>query len=244
MFLLKKLLTAWLLPPAGLVLLSLLGLALIWRRRVRWGVALILLGQGGLLVLSLPAVALALLRSLETCPVPPSRALSQVQAVVVLGGGSRYAAPEYGAADTVSAATLERLRYGAKLAREHRLPLLVTGGSVYGGRAEAISMQAVLHEEWSLPVRWVEDRARDTRENARFSASLLQAAGITRIALVSQAWHLPRAVPLFEAAGLTVVPAPTAFSGPLPSLEAWLPSAEALRVSRQALHEWLGRYLA
>lgn len=244
MFLLKKLLTAWLFPPAGLVLLSLLGLVLLIRRRIRLGVTCMLLGQGALLLLSLPVIASALIRSLEVYPAAAPAELATVQAVVILGGGTRYGAPEYGGEDTVTAATLERLRYGAKLAREYRLPLLVTGGAVYGGRPEAVSMQTVLTGEWGLPVRWVEDQARDTRENARLSARMLKAAGITRVALVSQAWHLPRAVPLFVAEGLTVVPAPTAFTESQPLLEAWLPSAEALRVSRQALHEWVGRFLA
>ncbi|GAB2180138.1 YdcF family protein [Denitratisoma sp. agr-D3] len=244
MFLLKKLLTAWLFPPVGLALPTLAGAALLATRRRRLGIACILFGQGLLIALSLPVVATALIRSVERYPALDGTRLAQAQAIVVLGGGSHYAAPEYGGEDTVSAVSLQRVRYGAKLARDSGLPLLVTGGAVSGGRAEARSMAALLLQEFKLPVRWVEDLARDTRENARFSARQLKAAGVSRIVLVSHAYHLARAVPLFEAEGLAVVAAPTMFAVSPVGIEAWLPSTGALQDSYVALHEWAGRLLA
>jgi len=244
MFLLKKLLTAWVFPPMGLVLLTLAGVGLLLLRRRRLGIACIVFGQGLLAALSLPVVAAALMHGVERYPAVDAAALGQGQAIVVLGGGSHLAAPEYGGEDTVSAASLQRVRYGARLARQSGLPLLVSGGAVYGGRAEALSMQAVLRDEFRLPVRWVDDRSRDTRENAQYAARLLKEAGLTRIVLVSHAYHLARAVPLFEAQGLTVTAAPTMFEAQRQGLDAWLPSLDALRSSRLALHEWVGRYLA
>jgi uncharacterized SAM-binding protein YcdF (DUF218 family) len=140
----------------------------------------------------------------------------------------------------VSAATLERLRYGARLARESNLPLLVTGGAPFGGRAEAASMRESLERDFGVKVRWVEASSRDTAENAGLSAPMLKAAGVTRIALVSHGWHLPRAIPLFEKQGLEVTPAPTAFSTGSPSpIENLLPGA--MNRSRQALNEYLGQ---
>ena len=163
----------------------------------------------------------------------------QVQAIVILGGGSYFAAPEYGG-DTVSHYTLERLRYGARLGRESSLPVLVTGGAPFGGRAEAESMREALERDFGIKVRWVETASRDTAENARLSAPLLKAAGVTRIALVSHGWHLPRAIELFEKQGIEVTPAPTAFSTGSPSLlEDLLPGG--LVTSRLALREYLGR---
>lgn len=242
MFLLKKILAALILPPAGPILLALFGLWLLRAKSRRWqhgGAALATLSLFGLLVLSLPVVGNALMAPLEPHPPIAPEQLRRVQAIVILGGGSYFAAPEYGG-DTVSHYTLERLRYGARLGRESSLPVLVTGGAPFGGRAEAESMREALERDFGIKVRWVESAARDTAENARLSAPLLKAAGVTRIALVSHGWHLPRAIELFEKQGIEVTPAPTAFSTGSPSLlEDLLPGG--LVTSRLALREYLGR---
>lgn len=242
MFLLKKILAALILPPAGPILLALFGLWLLRAKSPRWqhgGAALATLSLLGLLVLSLPVVGNALMAPLEPHPPIAPEQLRRVQAIVILGGGSYFAAPEYGG-DTVSHYTLERLRYGARLGRESSLPVLVTGGAPFGGRAEAESMREALERDFGIKVRWVETASRDTAENARLSAPLLKAAGVTRIALVSHGWHLPRAIELFEKQGIEVTPAPTAFSTGSPSLlEDLLPGG--LVTSRLALREYLGR---
>lgn len=243
MFLLKKLLAALILPPTGPLLLAFLGVWLSARPNRLWrhaGFTLSTFSLLSLFALSLPVVGNSLMAGLESAP-PISRIeLARAQAIVILGGGSYFGAPEY-AGDTVNGATLERLRYGARLASESRLPLLVTGGAPWGGRPEAESMKAVLEGEFGIPVRWVENKSADTAENARLSAPLLKAEGITRIALLSHGWHLPRAIPLFEREGLTVIAAPTVFSIGSPSLlENLLPGA-GLNRSRQAIHEYLGR---
>lgn len=83
----------------------------------------------------------------------------------------------------------------------------------------------------------VEAHSLDTQDNARLSARLLQADGITRIVLVSHAWHLRRAMPLFTQQGLEVIAAPTGFSSTAP--QAWamsLPNAKAFSESCYALH--------
>ncbi|MFP5415138.1 MAG: YdcF family protein, partial [Gammaproteobacteria bacterium] len=77
--------------------------------------------------------------------------------------------------------------------------------------------------------------------NAALSAPLLQRDGVRRIALVRHAWHLRRAVPLFEAQGLVVVPAGIRFSSiRLDSVFDLVPTPNGLRDSTYALHEWLG----
>lgn len=243
MFLLKKLLTALILPPTGPLLLAFFGLWLAGRQSRRWrhaGFALASLSLLALFVLSLPLVGARLLAALEAAA-PISRSqLAKAQAIVVLGGGTYSGAPEYGG-DTVGDATLARVRYGAWLARESRLPVLVSGGAPFGGRAEADSMKAVLENEFGVAVRWTENASRDTAENAQLSTPMLRAAGITRIALISHAWHLPRAIPLFEREGFTVIAAPTAFSGGAPPRVASLLPGEGLGRSRLALHEYLGQ---
>lgn len=245
MFLLKKILTGLLLPPASLLLLILCGLLLARSagpRRRRIGFCLAWLGGLSLLVLSLAGVGNALVFSLQTHPPLGAQGLQRAQAIVVLGAGVYRNAPEYGG-DTVSRYALERVRYAARLARQSGLPLLLTGGSVFGGDPEAALMRDCLEKEFGVPVRWVETRSRDTGENAALSAALLQAEGIQRIALVSHAWHMRRALPLFENQGLEVIAAPTIFHHRTDwsAFESWLPTAGEM--TRIAAHEWLGHWV-
>lgn len=241
MFFLKKFLTALILPPTSLLLLALLGLWMMRAKNRRWrdgGFLLAFLSVVSLLLMNTPLVSDALVTPLE--PYPPITAvqLQHVQAIVILGGGTYYTAPEYGG-DTVGRGTLERIRYGAHLARQTRLPLLVTGGAPHGGRPEAELMAEALETEFGVKVSWVEGASRDTAENAALSAPLLRAEGVKRIALLSHGLHLPRAIPLFEKEGFEVVPAPTGFSTRPPSLLAnLLPGG--LGRSSAALHEYLG----
>ena len=235
----KKILSALVLPPIGLVLLALWGVLLV-RRHPRTGNAIAVFGLASLALLALPPVGDALMQSLEQYPTVSAQALSRVQAIVILSGDGYYAAPEYGA-DTVGRWTLERVRYGVQLQRTTDLPILTSGGAPFGGKPGAIAMKEVIEREYHGHVKWAETASRDTAENAAYSAAILKKAGISRIALVTQAWHLPRAVALFEHQGLEVIPAPTGFTTSDPSLffQA-LPSASALLDSSLALHEWLG----
>lgn len=239
-WLITSILANALLPPFSLVLLILAGLILL-RRFPHFARTLIFFTAAALYGLSTPWVSGLLLKSLEI-----SRPIERVtpleaDAIVVLGGGRRTDALEYGS-DTVNSLTLERLRYAAYLQRFSRLPLMVTGGMPGGGsQPEGRLMHDILVREFKVPVKWVEDGALTTWDNARLSAPRLRQAGVERIVLVSHAWHLRRAVPQFEGHGLDVIPAGTQFSDTrIDSYLSLLPSALGLRDSYFALHEWLG----
>lgn len=240
MFLLKKIATGIVLPPLSLILLALAGLWLSRRHR-KTGYSIAVLSLLTLIALSIPQVSNTLMRSLEQhAPISPE-SLSRAQAIVVLSGGSYRNAPEYDQ-DTVGIVSLERARYGVHLQRQTGLPILVTGGAPFGGRPEAELMAASIREEFGGWVRWVENASRDTAENAMLSARLLQKDGISRIALISNVWHLPRALAHFEQAGLEVLPAPIRFSVVQElSLSDFVPHAGALARSSRAIQEWLGR---
>jgi uncharacterized SAM-binding protein YcdF (DUF218 family) len=239
-WLFKTLLGTLLLPPANG--LALLGVAGLFRRR-RWAFGLAVLATALLVLQSLPLVADSLLRSLENRAGPVLEDPAGAQAVVVLGSGLLLEAAEYGG-DTANERTLLRTRYGAAVARRFALPVLVSGGRpINATRSEAEVMAGILANEFGVPVRWQENRSQDTADNAAMSAEILKAAGIRRIVLVTQAFHMPRAAALFRAAGLEVIPAPTYFMGGVGGAPIWLdflPRASALQRSYYALHEWLG----
>ena len=144
--------------------------------------------------------------------------------------------------------TLERVRYGARVARLTGLPVLVTGGIVFGGEPEATLMRAALEREFGVPVRWVEARSRNTHENAVRSAEILGAEHIGRIVLVAHSFDMPRARAEFAAVGIEAIPAPTLIpSGRIDNVLDVLPSLGALQSSYFALYEILAnaaRWLA
>jgi uncharacterized SAM-binding protein YcdF (DUF218 family) len=214
---------------------------LLRRRLPRLGTGLAVAAALLLVLASLPVTARALLAPLEhPRPLDPA-ALAQARAVVILAGGIRPDAPEYGGS-TVSPSTLERLRYGARLHHRTGLPVVVSGGlGVEDGPSEAWHMRRALRE-FGVDQVSLEQQSSNTAENARFTARLLGAG--RPVILVTHAAHMSRAVEQFEAAGLRVIPAPTGFTSghPGPALLDWLPSAGAMALTTRALHEWVGRF--
>lgn len=239
LFMLKKIISALILPPTSMILLAFVGL---WfsGRYPRPGKTLIALALTTLIIFSLPITSKALISSLEANPPITSTQLQEIQAIVILGAGKNNTAPEYGGIDTVSQSTLERIRYGAHLQRLTGKPIIVTGGAPFGGRSEADTMAESLKQDFNAKTIWIENQSNDTAENAANSARLLKQHGISKIALVSQAWHIPRAVPLFEYQGLKVYPAPTGFAHEdIEPLAQLLPRASALDKSSMAIREWI-----
>jgi uncharacterized SAM-binding protein YcdF (DUF218 family) len=238
-----KALVKWLvLPPAGPLLLALAGLALL-RRRPRPAYALIAIGVLSLALLSIPAIGGLLVRSLDRSPPLDVARVSGAQAIVILGGGTRRYAPEYGGA-TLGAITLERVRYGARIARATSLPVLVSGGAVRGAPPEALLMRNVLADEFGVPERWTETRSRNTHENAVQSARLLQSAGVQRVILVGHSFDFPRTRAEFAAAGIDTIAAPIGIPPAVPTAVGdYLPSVAGLRLSYYALYEILANVL-
>ncbi|AKH21331.1 YdcF family protein [Sedimenticola thiotaurini] len=233
-----------LLPPGILVLLGLLGLILAGRLI---GKLLLFTTLAALYLLSTPYISGQLMANLETISALTRDQIrsTDAQAIVVLGAGRREAAPEYGGQDTANSLLLERLRYAAWLSRNTGLPLITSGGSLHSsGPSEATIGRAVLEGEFGVKVMLTEDRSHTTREQALILKPLLEQHNIHKILLVTHAWHMLRALDVFEAAGIRVQPAPTAFAhGPSEraSYYDWLPTERAFRDSYFALHEQLGR---
>jgi uncharacterized SAM-binding protein YcdF (DUF218 family) len=239
----RRLIAELVLPPAGPLILAIVGLV-IARWRPRLGRAIAALGVGALFVLTLPIVAHGLAIAAGEAPALDPAAAKAAQAIVIQGGGLRRLAPEYGG-DTLGRLTIERVRYGAKLARETGLPILVTGGRATPEmRTEAEVMAEALATEYGLATRWREAESRNTRENARASAPLLRADGVERVLLVAHGFDMRRSRAEFEAAGLVVIPAPThaAHADDEPfTFHDFLPSLWALQASYYALYEALAR---
>lgn len=236
MTLLVNLLIEILLPC---LLLGIVGYFLLNRKLV---LAKRLLGGmlSALIVLSMPVVSQNLMVWLEQLPLSESSAAAP-QAIVILGAGVTVA-EEYGGY-TCDDICLQRVRYGAGIARRSKLPVLVTGGnSSDPHHSEAWHMRKVMTEEFGQPARWIEEESSNTLENAKHSAILLKDNNINMILLITTASHMMRAKTAFEMAGIKVVPAPTSFTKPR-AFSSWLsyvPTADSLVYLRKLLHELIG----
>ena len=237
-----NLLAAFLLPPLSLVMLGGLGWWLSKRFRLT-GNAIIMTSIALLLALSTGAGSRLLIAPLENRSLPvPNPKMVDAKAIVILGGGRSFAAPEDGNRDQPGSQTLARLRHGARLHRLTGLPVLVSGVAPdRGGESEAAVMARALREDFQIPVRWIEDTSENTAQNAAHAATMLREAGIDRVLLVTDAIHMSRAMQVFSRTGLSLVRAPTDFvSRKTLSVEDFIPNPRFLRHSHYALHEWIG----
>src|SRR5665213_3098743 len=220
------------LPPMGLLVLAVVGAALLASRHRRSGWACLITGLSLLWLLSMPIVATELTRLTEAYPAFDPAEPTGAQAIVILGGpDSRSFAPEYGGQPAVGLELLERLNYGAWLARTTHLPILVS--SAY---SNAGAMAVSLTRDFQVPARWVEWKSLDTFENARNSAVILRANHVNSILLVTSSTHMLRATQEFLATGLKVTPAPVHVVGPHSESEV-LPTADAMMRSNRAIYE-------
>jgi uncharacterized SAM-binding protein YcdF (DUF218 family) len=164
--------------------------------------------------------------------------------VVVLGAGSVDAAPDEAGGTALSREAARRVAWGAALARRAGVPLIVSGGRAWergGGDAESTAARRFL-ERLGVPAGSIveEPASRDTWENARRVLPLVPHGGT--VALVTSAYHMPRAVLAFEAAGVRFVPAPTDYRARRRryDLLSFAPSFGCLAESFQAIREYAG----
>jgi uncharacterized SAM-binding protein YcdF (DUF218 family) len=239
--------------PLGLACLLLLAGLLLYRR-LRWQRASLVLALALLLLGGNHWVANELMRSLEWRYLP-AQDIPPAAVIVVLGGGTLSASYPRPTVEVNGAG--DRVLYAAWLYQHGKAPYLLLSG----GRIDWLSDQpspaddmATLLEQMGVPrsAMWLETQSRNTYENALYSQKILQAKGIQRIILVTSAWHMPRAVGVFEHMGLQVIPAPTDFTVTrdetpsdqptlaLKTLMDLLPSVENLSNTSKAMKEYLG----
>lgn len=165
--------------------------------------------------------------------------------VIVILGCNRYSnAPEFSYRDTVSACTLVRLRYGALLHKKTGFPILVSGGSVFNeSLSEAEMMKDVLSREFNTDVLLVEEKSRNTMENAKEVSNLLVRNKFEQVILVTHASHMLRAEYSFNYHGKTIIPAPTYFystKDDKPFYFMLLPNIKAFNTTSMILYEIIG----
>jgi uncharacterized SAM-binding protein YcdF (DUF218 family) len=229
-----------LVPPNLFILLAMIGVVLGWRFR-RAGLLLATAAVACLYLTATPAVSFLLMRSADKLAgIVPSLPLPAAPgAIVVLSAEYRHIP---GGKDTVGPVTLERLAQAAREWRRTGLPILVSGGWLERADDSLAGMMAQsLESDFRVPVQWREERSRTTYENALYSAEILRRAGISSALVVTNSWHMARALWSFYAVGYPVVAAPLPEGRSLPlSPSIVSPQVPSLVGSYYALHELIG----
>ncbi|MCX5493471.1 YdcF family protein [Kaistia dalseonensis] len=199
-------------PSAALILLLVAGILAIGLQRVRLGASLMVVATVGLVIAGFLPLGPALLLPLEE-RFPRPVLDGPVTGIVVLGGGvDQYigeardlvALPDAG--DRMTEAVALALRFPeARIVFTGGTAALVPDGNTEGQAA------ARFFRSMGIPDSRVtiEDKSRDTVENARFTKAMVQPRPGERWLLVTSAWHMPRAMGCFRAAGWPMLAWPT-----------------------------------
>ncbi len=251
MFWLKKLVSFWLMPLPLCLALLVSGLLLARSpRRSRIGRGLLVSAAVLLLLLSNKAVSTRLLRPLEDrypavpeiaegAPAPAS--IAGCRFVVVLGGGHTDM-PGIPATGQLSSSALGRIVEAARLLRVLPGARLIVSGPGEPGRPSHAAVLARAAASLGIDPGRITliDTALDTEDE---SLAVARLAGHARVALVTSAWHMPRAAALFRKAGVDFAPCPADFIARENSRFRWGDlswDSESLERSTLAVHEWIG----
>lgn len=212
----------------------------------RIGGALIVLGLLVLYLSSTRPVAMSLMRSLESDYLPVAiDELPESAAIVILGGGILN--PNLPRLEVEFHDGGDRLHYAAKLFKAGKAPnIIVSGGNVFEepGMLNNGDYSKQLLVYWGVDPEAivVEGESRTTYENAQLTANLL-ASDSGPVLLVTSAFHMRRALALFQAQGIEVVPASTDIQSTdtdEPGILRWLPDTYFLHATSRAVKEYIG----
>jgi uncharacterized SAM-binding protein YcdF (DUF218 family) len=251
----------WMLAsPIDLLLAgALVGVLLAHRRHARFGRALALAAILILVAAATLPVGMLLIAPLEDrFPQPPAD-LPPPEGIIVLGGAIDDVASA-ARGQTVFDEGGERLTEAVLLAKRYPQARIVYtgGGASWTGRTstEALRARNFIVAMGVAPERvTIEDKSRNTDENARFTAAIVHPEPSQRWIIVTSAFHMPRAMGLFEKAGFHPIAYPVGFhtlggecdppvafrmlSGECDPRVMFDP-AKNLRTFQLALHEWIG----
>ncbi|MDD5009091.1 MAG: YdcF family protein [Syntrophorhabdaceae bacterium] len=239
-FIIKKVVTQCLLPPGIFIILLLLASVFLKRR----GRFLALFFALFIYILSIGPTGNLLLMPLENSfPVPSLEEVKTGDAYVVLGGGVYDNAPDVDGKGALSGDSLARLLTAYKLYRICKKPIILSGGRIFGRGAEAdIAKRTLLSLGAGEQDIIAEPKSIDTRESAQFVREVSDKHKISRIVLITSAYHMKRSHLLFSRHFREIIPYPAGYLASRVSYDvlSFLPSAAALEDVAVAMKEYMG----
>lgn len=243
-FLLKKLVSAFLLPlPLGLLWIALGVILLLTHRAKNCRIFCFFIGFLSIFLFSFNPISFALLNQLQSQYSPLMQTPHNVTKIVVLGGGVS-GGKDYPPNLMLGSASLSRLVEGIRLFKlihetNPNAELILSGGRVFRSPAIAGKMRntaVMLGVDRKNIV--LEDGSTDTHEEAKY---LKKTLGDKPFVLVTSAYHMPRSMALFQALHMQPIAAPTQFLGYQNNLtQCYIPNTSSLINSDIAIHEFLG----
>ncbi len=242
MFTLMKVFNYIIFPPSIFILILLAALFYIRNSR-RKAVIIIITDIVLLYTLSIGFTGNLIYSPLENYAVPINlNEKPQADYIVVLGGGAINSSPEEEGRGSLPPEAMKRALYGLYLAGIFDIPLIYSGGKVFGGETESESDIAlrIMKRYTVKKIKLIkEDRSRTTFENAEFIKSTFNPE---KIILVTSAYHMKRSLYSFKRAGIECIPAPTDYkldnSGY--SLMSFIPSTGGMDSVFRGLKEHVG----
>jgi uncharacterized SAM-binding protein YcdF (DUF218 family) len=234
--------------PINLLLFTaLVGVLLCFGRRARFGRGLALTA---ILILAaaatLPLGVLLIAPIEDRFPLPPPD-LPPPEGIIVLGGAINDGVSQ-ARQETIFNEGGERLTEAVVLAKRYPQARVVytSGSSSFTGETSTEALQArKLMSQMGIPPERVtiEDKSRNTDENARFTAAIVHPQPSQRWIVVTSAFHIPRAMGIFEKAGFHPIAYPVAFRTRgrwRDDLRISFDPTRNLRTFDIAVHEWIG----
>jgi len=206
MFLVKKLITPFLLPP-GIFIVGLLFSSLWFLSKRNWKAGLVNACIGCLMwALTTAPVSNSLLRSLESDYAVFQQVKGDV--IILLGGGIYENAPDLSGVGVPSEDALGRLVTAVRLQKRLGVPVIACGGQVFeNGGKEAPILKRFLVDLGVPPGQVIlEQHSRDTFENAKYARQIVERFGFKSPLLVTSGYHMRRSVVSFTKAGMEVTP--------------------------------------
>ncbi|MFQ5779371.1 MAG: envelope biogenesis factor ElyC [Nitrospiria bacterium] len=251
MYIFKKIFSQFLFPLPLSLLISLVGLFLLWStRKQKAGKVIVSIGFCLILLLSYGSVSDTLLKPLERRYEPydielssssNNGHLSKIKYVVVLGGGhtSDQSLP---LTSQIANAALVRLVEGIRIYREHHGSKLILSGGIGFDPIPNATIMARIAIDLGVNEKdiVIESRSKDTKDEAKLIKPLV---GNAPFILVTSASHMPRSIAMFKKLGMNPIPAPIGHrvkdrQGLRPDL--FFPDASSLGKSERAFYEYLG----
>lgn len=241
MFAIKKLITAFLIPPGIFVSIFLI-LAFLNRRSKKQ--AILLLSVSILVwASSIEPTAHLLMKGVEM-PLKPEVALNG-DVIVVLGGGLKEGVSDLTGQGALTSEAMVRLVYAYRLWKRSNLPIIVSGGEVFRGKGvEALVLKRFL-QDMGVPEEqiMVEQKSRDTYENLRLVKEICDVKGYKKPIVVTSAYHMKRTVIISKKFAMDILPFPCGhktWEGRRFIWYEYLPSGGAMKDINLALKELLG----
>ena len=249
---------ASLLLPPGLVFLFLaVGLVVCRFLNKKWTISIVSSAIVLAWITATPALAKVLMAWHVSDLTPLTRAQlagtsfqKDTAAIAVLGLGEVSKGREYGQY-SLRSESYERLRYAIYLSRAMPLALLYSGGQLSAEArgadplqfSEAAVASRTARTDFNAALKWTDAKSITVRESAKQVSAILQPENIRTVYLVAHAWKLPRAIQAYEAAGLTVIPAPVDFPDKTDFvISDFFPTSEGTRWVRNVVRERLGMF--